>query len=119
VTSRLTVAATIAAHNHARCRTYRNPTVRSCHALLRSCSPVRARRTRISAIVTAETANVAASAMNAHPVPNASMTSPPTSGPIKVSATGRTNCASEFASTRRSSGTIVGTIELKAGPKIA
>jgi hypothetical protein len=44
---------------------------------------------------------------------------PPTTGPINVHATGRTNWPSEFACTSRSSGTIVGTIELNAGAKIA
>ena len=70
-------------------------------------------------IITAENANVPASAMNAQPGPTPAIRTPPTSGPISVQATGRTNCPSEFACTSRSSGTIVGTIELNAGPKIA
>ena len=60
-----------------------------------------------------------ASAMNAHPVPTLATSAPPTSGPISVHATGRTNCPSEFASTSRSSGTTCGTIDENAGPNSA
>ena len=68
---------------------------------------------------TAEAPKVKASTTKAHPVPNNSMMMPPIKGPISVYVTGRTNCASEFACTSRSSGTSVGTIEVSDGLKIA
>ena len=67
----------------------------------------------------ADTANVSASTMNAQPVPATATTTAPIVGPITSHASGRTVDAIEFASTRCSSGTIIGMIELNAGPKIA
>ena len=68
---------------------------------------------------TAEIAKVAASTMNAHPVPAVETTAAPIIGPATSHANGRTVEPIEFASTRCSSGTIDGMIELKAGQKIA
>jgi hypothetical protein len=70
-------------------------------------------------IIAAENTNVPESATNAQPGPMLATKAPPTSGPISVHEMGRTNWPSEFACTNRSSGTIVGTIELNAGAKIA
>ena len=77
------------------------------------------RRTRISRIIRAENANVAASAMKAQPAPTVPTRRPPITGPMSVIAIGRTNCPSEFASTSRSDGTMLGTIDENAGPKMA
>jgi hypothetical protein len=74
---------------------------------------------RIAAMHSAETANVPASTRNAHPVPAAATMAAPMIGPTTIIANGRIVWPSEFASTRCSSGTIIGTIELNAGPKIA
>ena len=57
--------------------------------------------------------------MNAHPVPNLPTSRPPINGPTSVIANGRTNSPSAFASTSIASGTMLGTIEVNAGPKIA
>jgi len=74
--------------------------------------------TCIARMQTAETPKVAASRMNAQPVPMA-ISNPPISGPSTVRASGWTTCPIEFASTSCSFGTIVGTIEWNAGPKSA
>ena len=52
-------------------------------------------------------------------MPSPATNAPPTSGPIRVHATGRTNCPSEFAWTSSSFGTTCGTIEENAGPNSA
>ena len=46
-------------------------------------------------------------------------TAAPTIGPITIIASGRMVWPIEFASTNCSSGTIIGMIELNAGPKMA
>ena len=73
----------------------------------------------MSRIISAENANVPPSAMNAHPAPTLPTRNPPITGPTSVMAIGRTNCPSELASTRRSGGTMLGTIDENAGPKTA
>ena len=70
-------------------------------------------------IITAENANVSASAMNAHPAPTLPTNRPPINGPTSVMANGRTNCPREFASTSSSAGTMLGTIDENAGPNSA
>ncbi len=68
---------------------------------------------------TADTMNVSPSAMKAQPVPATPTTTAPISGPTTIIASGRTVEPIEFACTSWSSGTIIGTIELNAGQKIA
>ena len=84
-----------------------------------SSSVLGAARTRIIAMHTADTPNVSASSRNAHPVLATATTAAPTIGPITIIASGRMVWPIEFASTNCSSGTIIGMIELNAGPKMA
>lgn len=112
-------APTMAAQIQVCCRTYRMPSFASAQIEASSPGSRSARRTRMSRIISAENAKVPPSAMNAHPVPTLPTRNPPMSGPTSVMAIGRTNCPSEFASTSRSGGTMLGTIDENAGPKRA
>src|SRR4051794_28553256 len=67
----------------------------------------------------AEMPNDAASNANAAPMPTASMSTPPSAGPARRSATGRTNWSSELACASSAAGRTSGTIASKAGPKNA
>ena len=99
-------------------RTYRIPSATSRQSAV-CCSSFRpSGRVRIAKMHPAETANVAASAMNAHPAPGVT-NRPPSMGPITIIASGRTTWPIEFASTSRSSGTSKGTNDEKAGLNIA
>ncbi len=69
----------------------------------------------MTAIISAENRNVPPSAMNAHPAPTVPTTIPPIAGPTTITANGRTNWSTEFACTRYSPGTIIGTIDWKEG----
>ena len=119
VHSRLTNAPISAAHNHGRSLTYRMPSFVSAQNEASSAGSRSVGRAWISMIITAENANVSASAMNAHPAPTLPTSRPPINGPTSVMANGRTNCPSEFASTSSSAGTMLGTIDENAGPNSA
>ena len=95
------------------------PSRTSAHSWVCSPSAFGVARTRIIAMHTADTAKVSASSRNAHPVLATATTAAPTIGPITIIASGRIVWPIEFASTSCSSGTIIGMIELNAGPKIA
>jgi hypothetical protein len=117
--NRLTIPPRSPHLSHRVLRTYARPSRTSAHSCVPSSSALRSERTCISQMQTAETANVSASTMNAHPVPAVATSDAPISGPITSHASGRTVDPIELASTRCSSGTIVGMIELNAGQKIA
>ncbi len=95
------------------------PSRTSAQSWVCSSSVLGAARTRIIAMHTADTPNVSASSRNAHPVLATATTVAPTIGPITIIASGRMVWPIEFASTNCSSGTIIGMIELNAGPKMA
>jgi hypothetical protein len=66
-----------------------------------------------------DAANDAASTANAPPAPIQATRTPPSAGPARRSAIGRTNWSSEFAAASSSAGTTSGTIASKAGVKKA
>ena len=64
-----------------------------------------------------ETANDPASSANAVPEPVTPTSTPPSAGPTRRIAIGRTNWSSAFACGRSSTGTSSGTADSKAGVK--
>ena len=70
-------------------------------------------------IATVEAAKDAASTANAVPVPTPATSTPPSAGPARRSAIGRTNWSSELAAARSAAGTMSGTTASKAGVKNA
>ena len=84
-------------------------------------APAAARRARgaIASSATAETTNDAASSAKAVPAPNTSMSTPPSAGPARRSAIGRTNWSSALAWARSPAGSTSGTSASKDGLKNA
>src|SRR6266536_2644603 len=74
---------------------------------------------RIRNTASVEAAKDAASTANAEPAPRPATSAPPTAGPARRSAIGRTNWSSELAAARSAAGTMSGTIASKAGVKKA
>ena len=81
VHNRLTNAPISAAHNQGRSLTYRMPSFVSAQNEESSAGSRSVGRAWISMIITAENANVSASAMNAHPAPTLPTSRPPINGP--------------------------------------
>ena len=69
--------------------------------------------------VAAETTNDAASSPKDHPTPTTPMTTPPTAGPARRSASGRMSWSSELAWASASDGSSSGTRASEAGSKNA
>src|SRR5438093_8914397 len=74
---------------------------------------------RIIQTATVDAANDAESSANAVPDPSPATMAPPTAGPTRRSAIGRTNWSREFAAGRSAEGTMSGTTASKAGMKNA
>ena len=73
----------------------------------------------IASSATAEMAKDAASTANAVPAPSTSMSTPPSAGPARRSAIGRTNWSSALACARSPAGSTSGTSASKEGLKKA
>src|SRR6478752_6063128 len=107
----------------------RVPQSHTCRRTKRSPSPIAARvdvaverprrDVRTATIAPVEAANVAASRTNAVDAPKLATIRPPSAGPARRRAMGRTNWSSEFAAGRWSVETRLGTIASKAGTKKA
>ena len=73
----------------------------------------------MASTATPAAANEAASTANAIPGPKAAISQPPTAGPARRNAIGRTNWSSELAAGRSDAGRMSGTRASNAGVKKA